>query len=262
MGNRKGLVISELAVVMAVLLVLGLVSFKLVAGVLAKAKRVTVRGQMTQLALILECVRDDTGGYPASINDLARTRNDPPSGLAKGWNGPYLAQAPRDPWGGQYLYEMAQSTRTDTWVAQVLPPVTVIRYKGTPETEYFDFTASAGPGTVRVENHSLTSCDICVRDAAGAWTEVVHECEFKNHPDPQYIQDSCTLLAGVNAIKVRARSTKGDYCIIQIVATVSETKPVGQPYFTLTNYGRDGVSGGKGLNEDSQYVSNKYPNFR
>jgi len=260
MKRKQGFVLGELLVIVGILLLLGGLSARVISSVISKAKIVTARAYLSQLAMAVENARNDTGSYPACLEDL--TRNNPPPGFSRLWQGPYLDSLKNDPWNTPYQYTLVEETVTETKTNVLFGPVKVVRYIGTPETEYFSFSAAPGTATVHVENYSLTSCDICVKTASGGWQEVVHESEFKNYPVPQLIDDPIPLLSGINTIKVRARSTKGDYCYISIIQTSVTTIKTGKDYFTITCFGRDKKPGGKGFNQDITWVSNKYPNIQ
>jgi len=262
MKRKQGFVLGELLVIAAILLILAALSARVISSVISKAKIVSARAYLSQLAMAVENVRNDTGSYPACLGDLTRDRNNPPAGFSRLWQGPYIDSLKNDPWNTPYQYTLVEETVTETKTNVLFGPVKVVRYKGTPETEYFSFNAEQGTATVHVENYSLTSCDICVKTASAGWQEVVRESEFKNHPVPQLIDNPIPLLSGINTIKVRARSTKGDYCYISIIQTSVTSLKTGKDYFTITCFGRDKKAGGKGFNQDITWVSNKYPNIQ
>jgi len=69
---KKGLALLELIVGIAIILVLATMTVKLVGNVLHRSRVVSAKAQIAQLALLLEAVKDDTGYYPVSLQDLTR----------------------------------------------------------------------------------------------------------------------------------------------------------------------------------------------
>jgi general secretion pathway protein G len=67
--------------------------------------RVTVaRTHVAELAVALGAFKLDLGRYPTTAEGL-RALVEAPSPNAKGWQGPYVLEMRRDPWGNDYLYQ-------------------------------------------------------------------------------------------------------------------------------------------------------------
>jgi general secretion pathway protein G len=239
---KKGFVLTEILIFFFIFSILITGIFFAVKNVINRAKVVSAKAQISQLALLLEQVKNDTGTYPAFLSDL--TKNSPPKLQENGWNGPYTNNIPLDPWGNPYFYKIPPTT---VFSSPRLP-----RVHGKPDTFTGSFDAIAGKGKIRVENYGVTSCSIYLNGV-----EIVKESEFKNNPRPQIIEKEVNLLDG-NNILTWARSTPGDFLYFSIIV---DNMPTGE-YFILGSYGKDGKEGGNGYNKDIVWISNKYPNFQ
>jgi len=238
---KKGFVLKELLVVIAIILILTTWSFKMVKLVLNKARIVSVKAQISQLAMLLEEVKDDTGYYPINLSDL--TLASSPYMQNRNWKGPYTNQIPLDPWEHPYFYQIPPTT---IFTSPLLP-----REYGKPETLTFSIDSTSGQATLRIENHGVTACTFWLNGV-----EIVSPNEFKKHPNPQIIEKTITL-TGNDILKVRIRSKPGTY----LYFSISGFLPT-KDYFILGSYGKDGESGGEGFNADIVWYSNKYPNFQ
>lgn len=240
-GWREGFILKEILVVIGIILIIAAISFRLVYTVLQKAKVVSAKTQISQLALILEAVKDDTGSYPVNLRDLLE--KTPPSGQEKGWSGHYVTEVPFDPWGTPYFYQIPPTTLFAS------PPIP--RTYGAPVTFETSFIAIPGIATLRVENYGVTACHLYLNG-----DEVVHESEFKKSPIPQIIEKTITVLAGNNFL-AWARSKPGEFLYVSI----SGLFPTGE-YFILGSYGKNKQPEGENFDEDIVWYSNKYPNFQ
>ncbi len=163
-NTRSGMVIMEMVAFAAILLVLAGVSFKLVSSVIGKARVIKAKAQISQLALVLETVKDDTGYYPVSLAQLLSS--NAPRGQEKGWHGPYLSDPlPTDPWSGNYLYQIPQS--------EVFESPKCVRTTGTPVDESFFFACEPGSGILKIDNYGVSSGRVYING-----TEVVSPNEF------------------------------------------------------------------------------------
>jgi len=239
---KKGYVLTELIVGLVIFILLATGIFLGVKNVMDRAKVMSAKVQISQLALLLEQIKNDTGYYPAFLSDL--TLNSPPKLQEKGWNGPYTNKIPFDPWGNPYFYKIPPTT---VFSSPKLP-----RVHGKPDTYTANFDAIEGKGRIRVENYGVTSCSIYINGV-----EVVKENEFRNKPKPQIIEKEVTLKDENNTL-TWARSTPGDFLYFSIIV---DNMPTGE-YFIVGSYGKDGKESGKGYNKDIVWVSNKYPNFQ
>ncbi|MGB9677863.1 MAG: type II secretion system protein GspG [Candidatus Ratteibacteria bacterium] len=239
---KKGFVLTEIVVAIAIFLILSTGIFFLIKNLMDRAKAMSAKAQISQLALLLEQVKNDTGTYPAFLSDL--TLNSAPKVQENGWDGPYTNKIPLDPWGNSYFYKIPPTT---VFSSPRLP-----RVYGKPDTYSANFDAIEGKGRIRVENYGVTSCSIYINGI-----EVVKENEFRNKPRPQIIEKEINLKDFNNTV-TWARSTPGDFLYFSIIV---DNMPTGE-YFILGSYGKDGKEGGNGYNKDIVWVSNKYPNFQ
>ncbi len=239
---KKGSVLIELVIGIIIFLILATGIFFAIRNVMNKAKVMSAKTQISQLALLLEQVKNDTGLYPGFLSDL--TSNPAPQLQEKGWDGPYTNKIPLDPWGNPYFYKVPPTT---VFSSPKLP-----REYGKPYRYEANFNAISGKGRIRIENYGVTACNIYLNGV-----KIVGENEFKNKPLPQIIEKEITLQPGNNII-TWARSTPGDFLYFSIIV---DNIPTGE-YFILGSYGKDGKEGGEGYNKDIVWVSNKYPNFQ
>ncbi|MCM8804387.1 MAG: type II secretion system protein GspG, partial [Candidatus Omnitrophica bacterium] len=225
---KKGFVLIEVivSVVIFVILVSGI--FFAVRNLMNRAKVISAKAQISQLALLLEQVKNDTGKYPSFLSDLLS--NSPPKLQENGWDGPYTNKIPLDPWGNSYFYKIPPTT---VFSSPKLP-----RVHGKPDEYIANFEAISGKGRIRVENYGVTSCSIYINGV-----EVVKENEFRNNPRPQIIEKEINLLDENNTV-TWARSTPGDFLYFSIIV---DNMPQGE-YFIVGSYGNDGKEGGTGYN--------------
>ena len=242
MGKKKrGFALSEALVALAIMLFLAVLSFKLISTVLQRAKVVSAKAQIAQLALILENIKADTNLYPVFLQDM--TSSSPPVLHENGWEGAYTRKVPLDPWGTPYFYQIPPTTLFNS------PPIP--RSPGTPDTYTEIFETNPGTALLRIENYGVTSCSVYLNGV-----KVVNENEFKKNPKPQIIEKIITLEPGNNLV-TWARSKPGEFLIVSVSADNVPTKE----YFILGSYCKDRQAGGTGFSEDIVWRSDRYPNF-
>ncbi|MCX7706320.1 MAG: type II secretion system protein GspG [bacterium] len=259
-NKRKGIALVELIIFIVIFLIIAGISFRLVYAVNQKAKIVKAKTEISQFAMALENMKDDTGYYPVRLGAIFD--ETPPPGMEKNWNGPYATKmkdmvnndTPLDPWGHPYLYQIPM---TD------IPPETYIqtpeigRFTGSPRTYTYDFIAPAGPAYLILTNYGITSGEIRLNG-----TVIIEQKEFKNSPWPQIITKPVSLLAGTNTLSCWLASTPNDYYLVSVGNPATKAYLPTSDYFVLTSYARDKKSGGKGFDRDIIYNSKTYPNFQ
>ncbi|NIR44001.1 MAG: type II secretion system major pseudopilin GspG [Gemmatimonadetes bacterium] len=105
-GNRQGLTLIEIVVVIIVLgLLAGLVGPQII-GRISEAKGSTARTQIELMGVALDNYRLDNGRYPTSEQGLEALRTRPTrEPVPTNWRGPYLRkEVPLDPWDNPYIY--------------------------------------------------------------------------------------------------------------------------------------------------------------
>jgi type II secretion system protein G len=239
---KKGMALLEILVGLVIISFLVLLSLRLVGFITHKAKVVSAKAQIAQLAFLLETVKDDTGYYPAFLQDI--TLKIPPHLHEKGWDGFYTGTVPLDPWGTPYFYEIPPTT---LFSSPELP-----REYGKPVTYYYTIETNPGSAVLRVENYGVTACNLYLNGV-----EVVRENEFKKNPKPQIIEKNITLLEA-NEISARVRSKPSEFLIFNISASNVPT----DKYFLLGSYGKDKTGGGERFEQDIIWRSDSYPNFQ
>lgn len=257
--HNKGIAVIELFVFIVVFLIIAGISFRLVYAVNQKAKIVKAKTQISQFALALENMKDDTGYYPVRLGAIFD--ENPPSGMEKNWHGPYATkpdemlndETPLDPWGSPYLYQIPLT---------VVPPTTFIqtpeigRFTGPPRTYTFNFPAP-GSAYLILTNYGITSGEVRLNGSV-----VVAPSEFRNNPKPQIITKLVSLVAGTNTLTCWLASTPSDYYQVWIGHPQRIDYLPTSDYFIITSYGKDKKPGGSGFNKDIVYHSKTYPNFQ
>lgn len=240
--NMKGFTLIEVLSALGIFVILCVFSFILVKQVIQRARIATAKGEISQLAALLEMVKQDTGTYPVFLTDI--TSKTPPSGEEQGWQGPYInTSIPLDPWGHPYFYQIPPTT---LFSSPSLP-----RGSGPPEEDTYTFSGIPGPATLEIENYGVTSADIYLNGE-----EVVSPDEFKKNPNPQIITVPVNILNGQNTVFTSIQSKPGE----KLYISISGFMPTSQ-YFILGSYGNDGQPGGTGFNADIIWKSDVYPNF-
>jgi general secretion pathway protein G len=110
-GLRSGFTLIELLLVLVILAVLAAVVVPKFTGQSERA-RVTRAG--TDIATIdsaLDRFEVEGGRYPTNDEGLGALMTRP--GNVKEWNGPYLKQLPKDPWGNDYQYRYPGTHNTN-----------------------------------------------------------------------------------------------------------------------------------------------------
>ncbi|MCM8789158.1 MAG: type II secretion system protein GspG [Candidatus Omnitrophica bacterium] len=259
-NKNRGIAAVELIIFIAILLIVAGISFRLVHAVNQKAKIVRAKSEITQFAIALENMKDDTGYYPTRLGAIFD--QNPPAGMEKNWHGPYATNmrdtinndTPVDPWGTPYVYDIPA---TDVPPETYLQTPEIGRFTGKPRTYTFPFTAPAGPAFLILTNYGITSGEIILNGAT-----IIAPSEFRNNPRPQIITKQVTLLAGTNMLSCWLASTPHDYYLVSIGNPATQTYLPTSDYFIITSYGKDKKAGGKNFGKDIIYHSKKYPNFR
>jgi general secretion pathway protein G len=110
--NKQGMTLMELMVVIAIIMILMGIVVGISGGASRGAAEAKARAEIGSMALELESYRADKGGYPSSLTDLLRWREDLKiyefvrfPGVK--WDLTDLnGLNPIDPWGKQYEYKL------------------------------------------------------------------------------------------------------------------------------------------------------------
>lgn len=108
MNDRRhraaGFTLIELMIVLFILGLLAALVAPRLMGRVGKAKQKTAQAQMQLLGTALDLFHLDVGRYPTDEEGLKVLYQKPDSLPA--WSGPYLDKdAPKDPWGREYVYK-------------------------------------------------------------------------------------------------------------------------------------------------------------
>jgi type II secretion system protein G len=227
----KGVTLIELLIGIAILVILAGIAVANIGGLLQRTKVQAAKSTMKGIALALDMVKTDTGLYPAIVDDIKEASS--PSGISSSyWRGPYAETISLDdPWGNEYQYELI-----------IFGPETIEREMGGPSPKTFTFTATAGPGTLIIDNPGVTSGSVILNGE-----EIVTEDEFK-HIIPVIIKR--VVLSAANTITIDLGSKPGTTITIKISAKTLVKKDA---TFVLWSWGRDGSEGGEKYDADIVY---------
>jgi general secretion pathway protein G len=102
--SSQGFTLIELIVVMLILAILAAMIVPRIVSRTSDAKISAAKGDLVNVAKMLDTFRIDTGRYPSTEEGLESLRSAP--GDITGWKGPYSTKPlPLDPWGSDYIYE-------------------------------------------------------------------------------------------------------------------------------------------------------------
>jgi len=259
-NQKKGFTLPEIVAFIFILVLVAGISFRLVYSVNQKAKIVVAKTEISQFAIALENMKDDTGYYPVRLGAIFDEQ--PPDGMERNWHGPYATKmkdmanidTPVDPWGNPYFYEIPL---TDIPPETYLQTPEIGRFTGTPRTYNYTFTAPAGPGVIITTNYGITSGEIRLNGNV-----VVSSIEFKNPPRPQVITKNVILPGGINTLSAWLASTPSDYYIVAVGKSATKTALPTSDHFIIKSYGKDKKSGGTDFSRDIIFNSKMYPNFQ
>ena len=101
--NSSAFTLVEMLLVLVILATLAAIVYPKVMGRSEQARVTAAQTQIANFKTALDAFEVDTGYYPKGhngLNDLLQQPRD-----VTGWHGPYLESIPKDPWGGDYVYE-------------------------------------------------------------------------------------------------------------------------------------------------------------
>ena len=101
-GVRSGFTLIELLLVLVILAVLAAVVVPKFTGQSERARETRAGTDITTIEGALERFEIDAGRYPTNDEGLNALVERP--GNVTEWNGPYIKQLPKDPWGAEYQY--------------------------------------------------------------------------------------------------------------------------------------------------------------
>jgi general secretion pathway protein G len=101
--RHQGFTLVEMLLVLVILATLAAIVYPKVVGRSEQARVTAAKTQIANIKTALDSFEVDNGYYPkgsSGLNDLIVQPRD-----AVSWHGPYLESIPKDPWGGDYMYE-------------------------------------------------------------------------------------------------------------------------------------------------------------
>ncbi len=98
--RNRGFTLVEMLLVVTIIGILAALVIPRIAGTSNTARITAATADIKGgLKTAIDRYEVENGQYPRSLNDLVQKPND-----AKNWNGPYLDEVPKDPWGNGYVY--------------------------------------------------------------------------------------------------------------------------------------------------------------
>jgi len=140
-NNRRGFTLIELLIVIAIIGLLAGIILVSLGGARQSARVARVQSDTKQLITAIQILENDTGQWPehqvpwsvnTGVNNEVWNLGASDAGITQddlllpyvGWNGPYIAFAPVDPWGNPYFLDTDYSVQeNEINVPCGVPPV-------------------------------------------------------------------------------------------------------------------------------------------
>ena len=115
--NSRGLTLIEMMIVIAIIGILAATAIPQFSTYTKKAKIAEAMAELKEIQFVIELLACDTEKWPGP-NNVGETANMEvwdlsaanaglvaTNGAFPGWNGPYIASVPKDPWGNNYFFD-------------------------------------------------------------------------------------------------------------------------------------------------------------
>ena len=115
--NSRGLTLIEMMIVIAIIGILAATAIPQFSTYTKKAKIAEAMAELKEIQFVIELLACDTEKWPGP-NNVGETANIEvwdlsaanaglvaTNGAFPGWNGPYIASVPKDPWGNNYFLD-------------------------------------------------------------------------------------------------------------------------------------------------------------
>lgn len=109
--RNRGFTLVEMLLVVTIIGILAALVIPRIAGTSNKARITAAMADIKGgIKTALDRYEVENGTYPKSLQDLVTRPGD-----AKNWNGPYLDEVPKDPWGQPYVYVYPGRNNTSSY---------------------------------------------------------------------------------------------------------------------------------------------------
>lgn len=115
-SKQSGFTFMEIMVVIVIIAILAVMIVPNILKRVDQARVAKAENDIRSLETALDTYKLDNGEYPSTEQGLGALLQKPTtSPIPSGWNGPYVKQLPKDPWGNFYQYEMPGKHGNDSY---------------------------------------------------------------------------------------------------------------------------------------------------
>jgi general secretion pathway protein G len=108
-ARRRGFTLLELMVVITIIGLLSTVVVVGTRGLPKKARKARIERDLRNIIQVAEAMYNDTGRYPESIQEMVNAKAEDGTELSM-----VLESYPKDPWNGEYVYDVTSGRPTVT----------------------------------------------------------------------------------------------------------------------------------------------------
>ena len=114
--KQKGFTFMEIMVVIVIIAILAVMIVPNILNRVDQARVAKAENDIRSLETGLDTYKLDNGFYPSTEQGLGALTSKPTGTPAPdNWNGPYVKQLPKDPWGNNYQYAYPGKHSNDTY---------------------------------------------------------------------------------------------------------------------------------------------------
>lgn len=101
---RHGFTLIEVLIVLAMIVLLSAILVPVGLRQVESGRMKAAKVQLTKIQSAINLYQTDVSQLPESLRDLVTRPTD--EEIARNWGGPYIKDAPKDPWGIAYQYQL------------------------------------------------------------------------------------------------------------------------------------------------------------